>query len=98
MSRRETLSLQKPTAGASQRQPIDAFVGKRVTIQSRQGGVQYFGILERVDSGVAVLSGARISGSKHAVCPADGAVLISMSIIQHVHLADVVIEKVGGAA
>lgn len=94
--KRETLSLQKPAA--NQHQPIDAFVGKRVTIQSRQGGVQYFGILERVDSGVAVLSGARISGSKHSVCPSDGALLIALSIIQHVHVADVAIEKVGDVA
>lgn len=93
---RATLSLQKPVAGASQRQPIEAFVGKAVVIQSRQGGVQYFGTLERVDSGVAVLSDARISGSKHNVCPADGALLIALSILQHVHVADVVVEKVGG--
>ena len=92
--KRETLSLQKPAAGASQRQPIEAFLGKRVVIQSRQGGIQYFGTLQCVDSGVAVLSGARISGSKHAVVPADGALLIALSIIQHVHVSDVAIEKV----
>lgn len=93
MSRRETLNL-KPTAGAKQRQSIEAFLGKRVVIQSRQGGVAYFGLLERVDSGVAVLSGAKVTGTKHSVCPSDGALLISLSVIQHMHLADVVVEKV----
>lgn len=91
--KRETLTLQKPA-----RQPIEAFLGKRVTIQSRQGGVAYFGQLDRVDSGVAVLSGARISGSKHAVVPADGALLIALAVVQHVHVSDVAIERVGGVA
>lgn len=59
--------------------------------------MQYFGKLERVDAGVCVLSGAKVTGSKHSVCPSDGALLVALSIIQHMHLADVVVEKVGGA-
>lgn len=84
-------SQRPPQAPKPRRNPLDEFIGERLTIQSR-AGVMYTGIFMQNESGLLRLEDCTIQGIHHTA--KSKWLLLDRTMIAHIHPADAKIEKV----